>query len=118
MSCMQITMVTIYLEGNTSQSECLEISLGSLHRAEDEAFFTGTDVVLPVAVEWTNTEGKRRSIVVRTALLQHRYVYVSFRDQGNKRSIMLTCGQLWADHFHTVIFSPNCFVCGACKWHH
>lgn len=61
----------IYLEGNTSQSECLEISLGSLHSTQDKAFFTGTDVVLPVAVKWTHTEGKRRNTVVRTALLQY-----------------------------------------------
>lgn len=49
----------MYLEGDTSQSERLEISLGSLHRAQDETFFTGTDVVLPVAVERTHTEGTR-----------------------------------------------------------
>lgn len=49
----------MYLEGDTSQSERLEISLGSLHRTQDETFFIGTDVVLPVAVERTHTEGKR-----------------------------------------------------------
>lgn len=51
----------MYLEGDTSQSERLEISLGSLHRAQDETFFAGTDVVLPVAVERTHTEGEREA---------------------------------------------------------
>lgn len=49
----------MYLEGNTSQSECLEISLGSLHRTQNETFLAGADVVLPVAVERTHTDGKR-----------------------------------------------------------
>lgn len=49
----------LYREGDTSQSERLEISLGSLHRTEDEALFAGTDVVLPVAVERTHAEGRR-----------------------------------------------------------
>ena len=49
----------MYLEGDTSQSECLEISLGSLDGTQDKTLFTGTDVILPVAVERTHTAGKR-----------------------------------------------------------
>lgn len=49
----------VYLESDASQSKRLEISLGSLHRTQDETFFTGADVVLPVAVERTHTDGKR-----------------------------------------------------------
>lgn len=52
----------MYLEGDTSQGERLEISLGSLHRTQNKTFFTGTDVVLPVAVEWTHTGGKTGEI--------------------------------------------------------
>lgn len=48
----------MYLEGDAGQSECLEISLGPLHGTQDKTFFTGTDVVLPVTVEWTHTEGQ------------------------------------------------------------
>lgn len=45
----------MYLEGDTSQSECLEISLGSLHRTQDESLLVGTNVVLSVTVKWTHT---------------------------------------------------------------
>jgi len=49
----------MYLEGDAGQSERLEISLGPLHWTQDETLFSGTDVVLPVAVERTHTEGTR-----------------------------------------------------------
>ena len=57
--CAKRGLVTLYLEGDTSQSERLEISLRSLHGTQDESLFAGTDVVLPVAVERTHTEGQR-----------------------------------------------------------
>lgn len=41
----------MYLEGDTGQSKCLEVSRGSLHRTQDKAFLTGADVVEPVTVE-------------------------------------------------------------------
>lgn len=50
----------MYLEGNTSQSECLEISMGSLHGTQDESFLTGADVVLPIAMEGTHTEEEKQ----------------------------------------------------------
>lgn len=50
-----------YLEGNTSQSKCLEIPLVSLNGAQDETFFTGADVVEPVAVERPHAEGGEAS---------------------------------------------------------
>lgn len=48
----------MYLEGDTGQSERFEVSLGSLQRTQDETFFTGADVILPVAVERTHTDRK------------------------------------------------------------
>lgn len=48
-----------HLEGNTSQSERLEISPGSLHGTQHETFFAGADVVLPVAMERSHAEGNR-----------------------------------------------------------
>lgn len=56
---MRVRLVYMYLEGNASQSECLEIPLGSLHSTQHETFLAGADVVLPVAVERTHTDGKR-----------------------------------------------------------
>lgn len=47
----------MYLESDTSQSERLEISLGSFHGTQHKTFLTGVDVVLPVAVERTHTDG-------------------------------------------------------------
>lgn len=62
-----------YFEGDTSQSERLEISLGSLHWTQDETFFTGADVVLPVAVEWTHTDRERAANSGLTACLHDAY---------------------------------------------
>lgn len=53
-----------YPEGNTSQSERLEISPGCLHGTQHEAFFAGTDVVLPVAMERSHAEGNRRNMLL------------------------------------------------------
>lgn len=47
-----------YLKGDSSQGEGLEVSLPPLQRTQDEAFLTGADVVLPVAVERTHTGGE------------------------------------------------------------
>ena len=47
-----------HLEGDPSQSEGLEVSLGSLHRAEDEAFLAGADVVQAVTVQGAHTGGR------------------------------------------------------------
>lgn len=44
-----------YLEGDAGQGEGLEVSLLPLQGAEDEAFLTGADVVVPVAVQRTHT---------------------------------------------------------------
>lgn len=49
-----------YLEGDSSQSECLEVSLCSLQRTQNEAFLTGTDVIMSVTVERTHADRKRR----------------------------------------------------------
>lgn len=48
-------MCVLYLEGDSSQGEGLEVSLGSLYSAEDEALLTGTDVIVTVTVQGTNT---------------------------------------------------------------
>lgn len=61
----------MYLEGDTSQSERFEISLGSLHRTQDETLFTGTDVVLSVAVERTHAARKRSKKVLRMHILYY-----------------------------------------------
>lgn len=51
-----------HLEGNTGQSERLEISPGSLHGTQHETFFAGADVVLPVAMERPHAEGNRSNM--------------------------------------------------------
>lgn len=48
-------MCVPYLEGDSSQGEGLEVSLGFLYSAEDEALLTGTDVIVTVTVQGTNT---------------------------------------------------------------
>lgn len=48
-------MCVLYLEGDSSQGEGLEVSLGFLYSAEDEALLTGTDVIVTVTVQGTNT---------------------------------------------------------------
>lgn len=50
----------MYLESDASQSECLEISLGSFHRTQNKTFLTGADVVLTVTVKRTHTDGKKK----------------------------------------------------------
>lgn len=54
-----------YLEGDSSQGEGLEVSLLPLQRTQHEAFLTGADVVVSVAVERPHTgrepRGKTRS---------------------------------------------------------
>ena len=47
-----------HLEGDPGQSEGLEVSLGSLHGAEDEAFLAGADVVQAVTVQRAHTGGR------------------------------------------------------------
>lgn len=47
-----------YLEGHTSQSEGLEVSLGFFNRTQNKSFFAGADVVLTVTVQWTHTRAK------------------------------------------------------------
>lgn len=56
LSTEQASMCVLYLEGDSSQGEGLEVSLGSLYSAEDEALLTGTDVIVTVTVQGTNTE--------------------------------------------------------------
>lgn len=56
LSTEQASMCVPYLEGDSSQGEGLEVSLGSLYSAEDEALLTGTDVIVTVTVQGTNTE--------------------------------------------------------------
>lgn len=55
LSTEQASMCVLYLEGDSSQGEGLEVSLGSLYSAEDEALLTGTDVIVTVTVQGTNT---------------------------------------------------------------
>lgn len=54
-----------YLEGDSGQGEGLEVSLLPLQRTQHEAFLTGADVVVSVAVERPHTgrepRGKTRS---------------------------------------------------------
>ena len=64
----------MYLEGDTSQSERLEISLGSFHGTQNKTFFAGTDVVLPVAMEGTHAgwmTGEIRWLVLRVFMMHH-----------------------------------------------
>lgn len=81
----------MYLEGDTSQCERLEISLGSLHRTQNKTFFTGADVVLPVAVEWTHAGWKAGEIkVVSAACLHDAWLHYKSIYKNRKTPIIMT----------------------------